>query len=123
MVREAEQGNHRSHHADPRHDRGSHSRDGEGLSESFEAGIRVAASLGVRHLRDGYELRCETNAGPLVRPLRGAGSQLMLLDAMARLELDRKPLSDVIMRLVSSPRRDAHNVLITPGSGSWKRRS
>jgi len=130
MVREAEQGitDHITLILDT--DRARTPGDGEGLSESFEAGIRVAASLGVRHLRDGYELRCETNAGPLVRPLRGggggggggpagggAGSQLMLLDAMARLELDRKPLSDVIMRLVSSPRRDAHNVLITPRLG------
>jgi uncharacterized protein (DUF58 family) len=117
MVREAEQGitDHITIILDT--DRGSHSRDGEGLSESFEAGIRVAASLGVRHLRDGYELKCETNGGPLVRPLRGAGSQLMLLDALARLELSRAPLSDVIMRLVAHHRRDAHNVLITPRLG------
>jgi uncharacterized protein (DUF58 family) len=117
MVREAEQGitDHITVILDT--DRGSHSRDGEGLSESFETGIRVAASLGVRHLREGYELRCETNGGPLVRPLRGAGSQLMLLDALARLDLDRKPLSEVIMRMVTSPRRDAHNVLITPRLG------
>jgi uncharacterized protein (DUF58 family) len=117
MVREAEQGitDHITIILDT--DRGSHSRDGEGLSESFEAGIRVAASLGVRHLRDGYELRCETNAGPLTRPLRGAGSQLGLLDSLARLELDRQSLSSVIMRLLSTHRRDAHNVLITPRLG------
>ena len=124
MVREAEQGitDHITLILDT--DRGAHSRDGEGLSESFEAGIRVAASLGVRHLRDGYELRCETNGGPLVRPLRGAGSQLMLLDALARLELDRKPLSDVIMRLVvvAPPRRPqrAHHA---PARASSKRPS
>ena len=41
----------------------------------------------------------------------------MLLDALARLELDRKPLSEVIMRLVTNARRDAHNVLITPRLG------
>src|SRR5438309_3120661 len=59
MVREAEQGitDHITLILDT--DRGSHSRDGEGLSESFEAGIRVAASLGVRHLRDRHELRCD----------------------------------------------------------------
>src|SRR5207245_5277986 len=64
MVREAEQGitDHITLILDT--DRGGHSRDGEGLSESLETGIRVAASLGVRHLRDGYELRCETNGGP-----------------------------------------------------------
>ena len=41
----------------------------------------------------------------------------MLLDALARLELDREPLSDVIMRLVTRHRRDAHNILITPRLG------
>jgi uncharacterized protein (DUF58 family) len=117
MVREAEQGitDHITIMLDT--DRGHHSRDGEGLSESFEAGIRVAASLGVRHLREGYELRCETNGGPLTRPLRGAGSQLMLLDNLARVELGREPLSKMIMRMVSGNNRDAHNVLITPRLG------
>src|SRR5919202_561372 len=92
----------------------SHSRDGEGLSESFEAGVRAAASLGVRHLREGYEVKIETNGGPLTRPLRGAGSQIQLLDALTRLDLDRAPLTQMIMRLVTTPGRDAHNILVTP---------
>jgi uncharacterized protein (DUF58 family) len=117
MVREAEQGITDQITIIVDTDRGSHSRDGEGLSESFETGIRAAASLGVRHLREGYEIKCETNAGPLTRPLRGGGSQLMLLDALTRLEMSRTPLSTVIMRLVSSARRDAHNILITPNLG------
>ena len=117
MVREAEQGitDHITIILDT--DRGAHSRDGEGLSESFETGIRAAASLGVRHLREGYEIKVETNAGPLTRPLRGAGSQLLLLDSLTRVDQDRAPLSQVIMRLVASPRRDAHNILITPRLG------
>lgn len=117
MVREAEQGitDHITIIVDT--DRGSHSRDEEGVSESFETAVRAAASLGVRHLREGYEIRCDTNAGPLTRPLRGPTSQLMLLDAMSRLELSREPLAKVIMRLVSSPKRDAHNILITPRLG------
>ena len=118
MVREAEQGitDHITIMVDT--DRGAHSHDGEGLSESFEAAIRVAASLGVRHLREGYEVNCETNGGPLTRPLRGALSQLMLLDNLARLELSRQPLSAMIQRMVTNPRRDAHNVLITPRLGT-----
>jgi uncharacterized protein (DUF58 family) len=118
MVREAEQGitDHITVILDT--DRGSHSRDGEGLSESFETGIRAAASLGVRHLREGYEIKVETNGGPLTRPLRGVAKQLVLLDGLTRLELSREPLSKVIMRLVSSPRRDAHNILITPKLGT-----
>jgi uncharacterized protein (DUF58 family) len=114
MVREAEQGitDHITIILDT--DRGAHSRVADQTSESFEAGVRAAASLGVRHLREGYEVRCEVNGGPLTRPLRGAGSQLALLDALARLETDREPLSKAIRRLVASARRDAHNVLITP---------
>ena len=117
MVREAEQGitDHVTIVLDT--DRGGHSRDGEGLSESFETAVRAAASLGVRHLRDGYEVRTETNGGALTRPLRGAGSQLQLLDSLARLEMSREPLANVISRLVSNPRRDAHMILITPRLG------
>jgi uncharacterized protein (DUF58 family) len=118
MVREAEQGitDHITVMIDT--DRGAHSRDGEGVSESFEAGIRVAASLGIRHLREGYEVKTETNGGALTRPLRGATSQLILLDNLARLELSRQPLTAMIQRMVSQPRRDAHNILITPRLGA-----
>ena len=117
MVREAEQGitDHITILLDT--DRGGHSRGQEGDSESFEAGIRAAASLGVRHLREGYELRVETNGGPLTRPLRGAGSQLLLLDALARLEMSREPLTKCISRMLANPRRDAHTILITPKLG------
>ncbi len=117
MVREAEQGITDRITIMLDTDRGAHSRDGEGLSESFEAGVRVAASLGVRHLREGYEVRTETNGGPLTRSLRGASSQLLLLDNLARLELSRAPLGEMILRMVSGSQRDAHNVLITPRLG------
>ena len=118
MVREAEQGitDHITIMIDT--DRGHHSRDGEGLSESFEAAMRVAASLGVRHLREGYAVRTETNGGPLTRPLRGGRSQLVLLDNLARLEMSRQPMSSMIMRLLSAGHRDAHNILITPRLGT-----
>ncbi|HVE92551.1 MAG TPA: DUF58 domain-containing protein [Actinomycetota bacterium] len=113
MVREAEEGitDHITIILDT--DRGSHSQDGD-HSESFEMGVRAAASLGVRHLRDGYEIRCETNNGPLTRELRGSTAQLSLLDSFARVEMARVPLSKVISRLITDPRRDAHNILITP---------
>ena len=114
MVREAEQGITDRVTIILDTDRGAHSHDGEGYSESFETGVRIAASLGVRHLREGYEVRSECNGGPLSRPLRGAGSQLELLDAYSRVEVDREPLPKVIMRLLASSQRDAHNILITP---------
>jgi uncharacterized protein (DUF58 family) len=114
MVREAEQGitDHITLILDT--DRGGHSRGQDGESESFETGIRAAASLGVKHLREGYEVRVETNGGPLTRPLRGAGSQLLLLDALARLDMTREPIGKGISRILANPRRDAHNILITP---------
>ena len=117
MVREAEQGITDQITIMLDTDRGAHSRDGEDLSESFEAGIRVAASLGVRHLREGYEVRCETNGGPLTRSLRGGTSQLILLDNLARLEQSRQPLTNMIMRMLTDSRRAAHNILITPRLG------
>jgi uncharacterized protein (DUF58 family) len=118
MVREAEQGITDQITIMLDTDRGSHSRDGEGLSESFEAAIRVAASLGVRHLREGYQVTCETNAGPLTRALRGPSNQILLLDALARLDMAREPLSGMIMRSLSNAQRDAHNILITPKLGA-----
>jgi uncharacterized protein (DUF58 family) len=117
MVREAEQGitDHITMILDT--DRSTHSRDGFDYSESFEVGVRAAASLAVRHLRDGYEVRVETNSGPLIRPARGQDQQVSVLDSFSRVELGRDPLSKVIMRLIGDPRRDAHNVLITPYLG------
>ena len=113
MVREAEQGitDHVTIILDT--DRGSHSKDGD-HSESFETGVRAAASLAVRHLREGYEIRLEANGGPLTRHMRGAETQLRALDAFARVEMGREPLTQAITRKISDTRRDAHNILITP---------
>lgn len=117
MVRESEQGitDHVTIILDT--DRGAHSRDGADYSESFETGVRAAASLAVRHLREGYEIRCEANQGSLSRAMRGPNAQMQVLDTFTRVQMSREPLSKVIMRLISSPRRDAHNILITPKLG------
>ncbi len=113
MVREAEEGITDSITIITDTDRGSHSWEGD-HSESFETGVRAAASLAVRHIRDGYELRNESNAGSLTRALRGAGTALELLDAYARVDLTREPLANVIRKLIADPRREAHIILITP---------
>jgi hypothetical protein len=76
--------------------------------------VRTAASLAVRHLREGYEMRIEANGGTLLRPVRGPRGQLPALDALTRVDMDREPLWKSILRLVVDPRRDAHNILITP---------
>lgn len=84
------------------------------VSESFEVGARAAASLGVRHLREGYQVTLEGNARRLASPLRGRSVQVSYLDALARAERERAPVTDAITRLVGDPRRDAHIVVITP---------
>lgn len=84
------------------------------ISGSFEAGVRVAASLGVRHLRDGFSVSMQGSQGPLVPVLRGGTSQLTLLDALARVERVATPLNDAIMRLVGDQIRNTHLVVVTP---------
>jgi uncharacterized protein (DUF58 family) len=84
------------------------------FSDSFETCVRVAASLGVHHLREGYSVTLEGSAGPLVGPLRGGTSQLLLLDALARVDLAREALTAGISRVVQGPGRDAHVVVVTP---------
>jgi len=112
LVREAEQGITDKITIVLDLDERSHSK-GE-VSESLEAGVRAAASLGVRHLRDGYSVTLEGNSARLLPPARGGTSQLMLLDALARAQREKAPIVDAIMRLVSDPSRDSHIVIITP---------
>lgn len=112
MVREAEQGITDQITVILDTGRQYHSKDDP--SESFEAGVRVAASLAVKHLTEGYAVSIETNDGPLTRKLRGPGAPMQMLDACARLEMGKLPISKAIMRIATDPRRDAHNVLITP---------
>lgn len=112
MVREAEQGITDQITMILDTNRATHSQ--EETSESFEAGVRVIASLGVKHLSEGYNVQVITNEGPLTRKLRGPGSPMQLLDATARVEPGKKTVRDALMQLVMNNRRDAHNVLVTP---------
>jgi uncharacterized protein (DUF58 family) len=113
MVSEAEQGitDHLTLVLDT--DRGSHSRDGD-HSESFEYAVSAVASLGVRHLTEGYEVTTLVGAGPLTRPMRGGVSATVFLDVMARVDMDRQPLTGPLRKLVTDPRRDAQLIVITP---------
>jgi uncharacterized protein (DUF58 family) len=93
--------------------RAGHSDDGP-VSESFEMGIKAAASLGTRHLREGYAVTLELNEQRPVPVLRGGTSQMLFLDALARAELCDSSVVDPVMRLVANPSRDNHVVIITP---------
>lgn len=84
-------------------------------SETFETAIRAVASLGLKHLHDGVSVTVEKNSGRLVGPLRGRRSEVAFLDELARLDFENEPLTEAIERLAINPRRDLHNVVVTPG--------
>lgn len=93
-------------------DRRYHSR---GLvSESFEAGVRAVASLGVHHLSEGYEVTVEGNGGRIVGPVRSGPARLRLLDELAALDIAGEPLTAGMNRLITSMSRDVHAVIVTP---------
>lgn len=83
-------------------------------SDSFEAAVRTVASLGSRHLKDGFSVTLESNGQRLATGLRGASAQLAFLDLLARVQPGEAPLGTAIERLVADTRRDAHNVIVTP---------
>lgn len=87
-------------------------------SESFETAVRAAASLAVKYLVDGYTVTVHVNDGPLIRPQRGSAAQIPVLDALARLEFGKAPITQTITTLAADPRRDAHTILITPRLGA-----
>jgi uncharacterized protein (DUF58 family) len=83
-------------------------------SDTFEAAVKTAASLAVRHLHDGFSVSLFSSDGPLGRPARGQRSRVPLLDALAAVQPGPAALVSVLDQLVSSGRRDAHTVLVTP---------
>jgi uncharacterized protein (DUF58 family) len=93
-------------------DRAQHSK---GLiSASFEEAVRAAASLGMQHLSEGYEVTVEGNGGNIVGPIRSGPAKLRLLDELARLDLGDAPLKDGVTRLTQVAGRDIHLLVITP---------
>ena len=125
MVREAEQGITDQITIILDTDRGTHSRDGEGLSESFETGVRVAASLGVRHLREGYEVKVETNGGPLTPSAWRHASQLAAARHCARgstWTVRRSARRSCTPARVAVARR-CSDILITPQLGPGEARA
>lgn len=84
-------------------------------SETFEVAVRLVASLGRRHLRDGFAVTLETNGGRVANALRGDRNRIRLLDHLARIERERASLGELIRRLANDRRqRNLHNVVVTP---------
>ena len=112
LVREAEQGISDKVIVLLDDDRRFHSR---GLvSESFEEGVRAAASIGVHHLGVGYVVTLETNGGKVVTALRSGPTKTRLLDELARMQMSDSRLPDAITRLIADGQRDAHLLIVTP---------
>ena len=83
-------------------------------SETFERAVRVVASLGVRHLDQGFSVTLESNGKRLAQALRGNRSRIPLLDRLAEVQPEKTPMSGCLDRLFLDPQRNTHNVLVTP---------
>jgi uncharacterized protein (DUF58 family) len=83
-------------------------------SETFELAVKAAASLGMKHLHDGFSVSLDANGRRLAASLRGRNSGIPLLDALAAVSTEKAPLRDALSRLMHSPQGNAHNVVITP---------
>lgn len=112
MVREAEQGITDKVVIVLDQDVRTHSRGP--VSDSFEAGVRVAASLGAHHLREGYGVTLEGTSGRLCGPVRAGQARIELLDALASVERAPAPLSRALTQLARTIPADAHVAVITP---------
>jgi uncharacterized protein (DUF58 family) len=112
LIRESEQGitDKVLIHLDT--DRAQHS-PGE-PSDTFEAAVRTAASIGVHHLRDGFSVMLATNDGPLGVARRGEPGRIPMLDDLARVARTPTPLGEGVDALVRSARSDLHTVVVTP---------
>ena len=84
------------------------------VSESFEAGVRAVASLGMHHLTEGYEVTVEGNDRRIVGPVRSGPAKVRLLDELARIQPDATTLKDGMGRLASVASRDTHLLIVTP---------
>lgn len=83
-------------------------------SDTFEAAVRVAASVGARHLGDGFSVTLLTNEGVRQRRLRGARSRLTYLDELARVQKGRAPLHAAGQTLLDEARTRPHVLVVTP---------
>lgn len=83
-------------------------------SETFETAIRTAASLGVRHLKDGFGLTLVTSEGKVVSGLRGQTADLGFLDTLARLEVAARPMENPLHLVLEEASSRPHVLIITP---------
>ena len=83
-------------------------------SETFEYSVQLAASVGAYHLNEGFSVTLEGNGAEMAKALRGPRARIALLDELAKVQLERAPLTEGIERLLRRSRSDSHTVVITP---------
>lgn len=83
-------------------------------STTFEQAVRAAASLGAKHLKDGFGVSVWGNSGGIAVGLRGRRAQLKLLDQLASLGREEVPLVTALDRLMLERSGRIHNIVITP---------
>jgi len=84
------------------------------VSDTFEAAVRCAASLGVRHLQDGFSVGLESNSSRLAVDLRGPRARIPLLDELARVQRESAPLRESLDRMLRLRAGVGHHIVITP---------
>lgn len=82
------------------------------VSETFETGVSVLASLARQHLRDGFSVTVHVGDGELVSNLRGGGEVIRLLDQLAQLDRSNTPILSALERLFASGAKGAHTVIV-----------
>jgi uncharacterized protein (DUF58 family) len=83
-------------------------------SDTFESAVRTAASIGARHIKEGFSVTLETNGRQLAKLLRGPRSRIAYLDALARVNRSKDTLDEGIERLLGTGAKGAHFVVVTP---------
>jgi uncharacterized protein (DUF58 family) len=112
MVRESEQGI--TDRVLMLLDNGAEEHSAGPLSTTFEAAVKVAASVGVQHLKDGFSVTLLANDGMRLKALRGHRAEISLLDDLARIRLSRQALTGAIAKVHDDARAGAHLLVITP---------
>jgi uncharacterized protein (DUF58 family) len=112
LIRESEQGITDRVHLLVDTDRSSHSPGTP--SDTFEAAVKTAASLGVQHLRNGFSVQLFSNSGKLGPAFRNEPGRIPMLDQLARVEMGGERLADAVASLAAAASRNAHTIVVTP---------
>jgi hypothetical protein len=74
----------------------------------------VAASIGTRHIHDGFLLSLATNDQRTCTNLRGPRARYTLLDELAKVQLSNTPMDGAGRILSEDARKGSHFVIVTP---------